>query len=1047
MNPSILLTQQPSSPHPTILFTPFLNPRPLKITTKFLTFNHRRHRYSCRAPAVRCSASSSSVDQPSTTTPVSDVFGGKKELSAFQSLVDSMSPAVRLASSVVVVAGAVAAGYGLGLRIGGTRNASLGGAVVLGAAGAGAVYALNSSVPEIAALSLHNYVAGSDPGALKKEDIESIASRYGVSKQNEAFNAELCDIYCRYVTSVLPSGGEDLKGNEADIIIKFKNSLGIDDPDAASMHMEIGRRIFRQRLETGDREADAEQRRAFQKLIYVSTLVFGEASGFLLPWKRVFKVTESQVEVAIRDNAQRLYASKLKLITQDVNPEDLISLRDAQLQCRLSDELAEDMFREHCRKLVEANITTSVNVLKSRTRTARDAKLIVDELDKILAFNNSLVSLKNHPDANRFARGVGPISLIGGEYDGDRKMDDLKLLYRAYIADSLSTGRMENTKLVALGHLRNIFGLGKKEAESIAIDVTSKVYRKRLAESVTGGALEAAESKAAFLQNLCEELHFDTEKAIEIHEQIYRQNLQQSVKDGELSDAEVKSLERLQVMLCIPKQTVEKIHEEICGTLFEKVVKEAIAAGVDGYDADVKQAVRKAAYGLRLTRDVAMSIAGKAVRKIFVSYIQRSRAAGGRTEAARELKKMIAFNNLVVTELVSDIKGESPAEEEEETVMAEFKPVDETEDEEWEPLQTLRKVKSNKVNMGKAGQTEITLKDDLPDRDRTDLYKTYLLYCLTGEVTRVPFGAQITTKKDDSEYVFLKQLGGILGLTDKEIVEVHRSLAEQAFGQQAEVILADGQLTKARVAQLNELQKQVGLPSEYAQKIIKNITSTKMAAALETAVGQGRLSIREIRELKGSGIELDVMVSLNLRQNLFKKTVDDIFSSGTGEFDEVEVYEKIPEDLGINVEKARGVVHELARTRLSNSLVQAVSLLRQRNSSGVVSSLNDLLACDKAVPASPLSWEVTEELADLFLIYLKSDPAPEKLSRLQYLLNIDDATAEALQGMKDRAPPSESGGGTSEEEQAFQSLFFLDRLLHRRLLFLDTAVIFSTAYY
>ncbi|KAL4558429.1 hypothetical protein LXL04_036629 [Taraxacum kok-saghyz] len=1027
MNPSILLTQQPSSPHPTILFTPFLNPTPLKVTTKFLTFNHRRHRYSCRAPSVRCSVSSSSVDQPTTTAPVNDVFGGKKELSAFQSLVDSMSPAVRLASSVVVVAGAVAAGYGLGLRIGGTRNASLGGAVVLGAAGAGAVYALNSSVPEIAALSLHNYVAGSDPGALKKEDIESIASRYGVSKQNEAFNAELCDIYCRYVTSVLPSGGEDLKGNEADIIMKFKSSLGIDDPDAAAMHMEIGRRIFRQRLETGDREADAEQRRAFQKLIYVSTLVFGEASGFLLPWKRVFKVTESQVEVAIRDNAQRLYASKLKLINQNVNPEELISLRDAQLQCRLSDEveikLAEDMFREHTRKLVEVNITTSVNVLKSRTRTAREAKLIVEELNKILAFNTSLVSLKNHPDANRFARGVGPISLIGGEYDGDRKMDDLKLLYRAYIADSLSTGRMENNKLSALGQLRNIFGLGKKEAESIAIDVTSKVYRKRLAESVTGGALQAAESKALFLQNLCEELHFDTEKAVEIHQEIYRQNLQQSVKDGELSDSEVKSLERLQVMLCIPKQVVEKIHEEICGTLFEKVVKEAIASGVDGYDADVKQSVRKAAYGLRLTRDIAMSIAGKAVRKIFVSYVQRSRSAGGRTEAARELKKMIAFNNLVVTELVSDIKGEasgSSSSEEEETVIAEFKPVEEEKDEleeEWESLQTLRKVKPAKVNMGKSGQTEITLKNDLPERDRTDLYKTYLLYCLTGEVTRVPFGAQITTKKDDSEYVFLKQLGGILGLTDKEILEVHRGLAEQAFGQQAEVILADGQLTKARVAQLNELQRQVGLPSEYAQKIIKNITSTKMAAALETAVGQGRLSIREIRELKGSGIDLDVMVSLNLRQNLFKKTVDDIFSSGTGEFDEVEVYEKIPEDLGINVEKARGVVHELARTRLSNSLIQAVSLLRQRNTSGVVSSLNDLLACDKAVPASPLSWEVTEELSDLFLIYLKSDPIPEKLSRLQYLLNIDDATAEALTGMKDRATPS--GGEKSEEEFVF----------------------------
>ena len=34
---------------------------------------------------------------------------------------------------------------------------------------------------------------------------------------------------------------------------------------------------------------------AFQKLIYVSNLVFGEASSFLVPWKRVFKVTDSQV--------------------------------------------------------------------------------------------------------------------------------------------------------------------------------------------------------------------------------------------------------------------------------------------------------------------------------------------------------------------------------------------------------------------------------------------------------------------------------------------------------------------------------------------------------------------------------------------------------------------------------------------------------------------------------------------------------------------------------------------------------------------------------
>jgi hypothetical protein len=143
-------------------------------------------------------------------------------------------------------------------------------------------------------------------------------------------------------------------------------------------------------------------------------------------------------------------------------------------------------------------------------------------------------------------------------------------------------------------------------------------------------------------------------------------------------------------------------------------------------------------------------------------------------------------------------------------------------------------------------------------------------------------------------------------------------------------------LTKARIEQLNDLQKQVGLPPEYAQKVIKNITTTKMAAALETAINRGRLNMKQIRELKEASIDFNSMVSEKLRENLYKKTVDEIFSSGTGEFDEEEVYEKIPVDLNINVEKAKGVVHELARSRLSNSLIQAVALLRQRNQQGVV---------------------------------------------------------------------------------------------------------------
>ncbi|CAL9130454.1 protein TIC110, chloroplastic-like [Musa acuminata AAA Group] len=1016
------LIPTPSFPSHRVLFSPSAlsssSSSPFRLLPRLPPRHFSRHG-RCRLSLPRCSVS---ADAAAASAPVASpavdpsVFGGPKELSGPQALVCALPPPARMASSAVLAAAAMAAGFGLGLRVGGSKVAGIGGAAVLGVAGGAAVYALNSKVPEVAAISLHNLVAGyDDPTELRKDEVAAIVEKYGVSKQDDAFKAELCDLYSRFVSSVLPPGSENLKGYEVEMIIRFKEALGIDDPDAASVHVEIGRHIYRQRLETGDREADIEQRRAFQKLIYVSTLVFGEASKFLLPWKRLFNVTDSQIEIAIRDNAQKLYASKIKLIGRDIEVKQLIELRESQLLYRLSDQIAGEMFREHTRELVEENISSALSILKSRGKTSMGTLQVIEELEKVLAFNNLLTSLSKHSDSGQFAQGVGPVSLIGGEFDGDRKIEDLKLLYRTYAEESFSSGCLQEEKLTALSQLRNIFGLGKREAENIMLDVTSRVYRRRLSRAFSGGDLDAAPSKAAFLQNLCEELHFDPNIASKIHEEIYRQKLRQFVEDGELSEEEVASLQRYRVLLCIHHETIDAAHADICGRLFEKVVKDAIASGVEGYDAEVRNSVRKASKGLRLTTDAAMAIASKAVRRVFMTYIQRSKGAGNRTEAARELKKMIAFNALVVTELISDIKGEPAAPAE--PIDVDSKQIDE--EDEWESLQTLRKTHPNKeleAKLTKPAQTEITLKDDLPERDRAEIYRTYLLFCITGEVTTVPFGAQIATKKDNSEFLLLNQLGRILGMTGKEIVEVHRNFAEQAFMKQAEVILADGQLTKARIEQLNEVQKQVGLPAEYAQKVIKNITTTKMAAAIETAVSQGRIGIQQVRELKEANIDLDSMISERLRESLFRKTVEEIFSSGTGVFNEAEVYEKIPSDLSIDADKAKGVVKELAKTRLSNSLVQAVALLRQRNRDGVISSLNDMLACDMAVPAEPLSWSSPEELADLYCIYLKSIPKPEKLTRLQHLLGISDSTAAIL---RDTAERGALPVGDEEEEFVF----------------------------
>ncbi|KAG4974629.1 hypothetical protein JHK84_031766 [Glycine max] len=101
-----------------------------------------------------------------------------------------------------------------------------------------------------------------------------------------------------------------------------------------------------------------------------------------------------------------------------------------------------------------------------------------------------------------------------------------------------------------------------------------------------------------------------------------------------------------------------------------------------------------------------------------------------------------------------------------------------------------------------------------------------------------------------------------------------------------------------------------------------------MEAAIETAIIQGRLSIKRIRELKEASDDIDNMVS----------------------------------------------------------------------------PLNNMLACEKAVPYQPQSWGVQEELADLYTTYIKSNETPEKLSSLQYLLGINDSTSASLREMGERLP-------------------------------------------
>ena len=54
-------------------------------------------------------------------------------------------------------------------------------------------------------------------------------------------------------------------------------------------------------------------------------------------------------------------------------------------------------------------------------------------------------------------------------------------------------------------------------------------------------------------------------------------------------------------------------------------------------------------------------------------------------------------------------------------------------------LGTCLQVGSTGVTM--RSQKEITLKDDLSAKDRLDIYRNFLLYCMSGDVVALPMGS------------------------------------------------------------------------------------------------------------------------------------------------------------------------------------------------------------------------------------------------------------------------------------------------------------------
>ena len=86
-----------------------------------------------------------------------------------------------------------------------------------------------------------------------------------------------------------------------------------------------------------------------------------------------------------------------------------------------------------------------------------------------------------------------------------------------------------------------------------------------------------------------------------------------------------------------------------------QAVEDAMKAGIDRFGFAERENVERVKKDLRLDTALAKSILDEVARRAFQAFISRSRTKSNRLDAAKEIKGLVFFSNIVVAPLLEDV--------------------------------------------------------------------------------------------------------------------------------------------------------------------------------------------------------------------------------------------------------------------------------------------------------------------------------------------------------------------------------------------------------
>jgi hypothetical protein len=281
-------------------------------------------------------------------------------------------------------------------------------------------------------------------------------------------------------------------------------------------------------------------------------------------------------------------------------------------------------------------------------------------------------------------------------------------------------------------------------------------------------------------------------------------------------------------------------------------------------------------------------------------------------------------------------------------------------------------------NENSESQKDITISKDVDLKDRQDIYKTFFHYYITGDLIQPDSNSTTSLKLNEKEFLDLRMLGKILGLSHYEILSMHTRVKTQAFRIRAQQILTSEDITKEQLIQLKSVKNNSGLLDDDANKIIYSIQKNKTIERINKIKAHGKLSLDKIQEISRQGIYMDNIASKETRTKIFRCEVESAISNGMGDLDINKFLIAYPAYLQLEKKKTSQMLKEIVNEKIRPTLVQAISYYRQKKYSELTNVVNNLISMHRASPhsiSSLISWDDKDEVKDLFAVYVRQCPS------------------------------------------------------------------------